>query len=171
LTDQPSLPPFSGDEPTCAKCGKVGAITQYLAYGTCHHEAEMIIGVELNERLHRACERCEYAWDEATVPCGIAPETLPEWEREYLEQQTPERQLQDARTTIDQARRVTTYWHDKAMQSDLGSRAKEDEDGAVAHACAMILDALRSASRGADTLAQIGLPVKPRTPDQGGLIT
>jgi predicted nucleic-acid-binding Zn-ribbon protein len=154
-----ALPPFSGDKPTCPKCGNVGADTVYLAYGHCVHGSGLALGVEPNERLHRECRRCEYAWDEALVGCVIDPETLPEWEREFLERQTPERQLQDARTTIDQARRVATYWLDKATQSDPGSRTMED--GAVAHVCAMILDALRSAARGADTLAQIGLPVAP----------
>jgi predicted nucleic-acid-binding Zn-ribbon protein len=68
MTGQPTaLPPFSGDDPTCPKCGNVGADTRFLAYGSCSHEAGLILGNESNERLHRECRRCEYAWDEATV--------------------------------------------------------------------------------------------------------
>lgn len=32
-----ALPPFSGDEPTCIKCGYAGARTEYRALGTCEH--------------------------------------------------------------------------------------------------------------------------------------
>jgi hypothetical protein len=63
------LPPFSGDDPKCAKCGNSGASTEYRAYGTCIHGSgpETSIGFEANERLHRECRRCDYAWDEATT--------------------------------------------------------------------------------------------------------
>jgi thymidine kinase len=64
------LPPFSGDEPTCTKCGHIGASTLYLAHGECIHDPgpEISIGYEANERLHRECRRCDYAWDEALNP-------------------------------------------------------------------------------------------------------
>lgn len=63
------LPPFSGDDPTCPKCGNEGADTEYRPYGDCVHEAEagLILGSHPNERLHRECSRCGYSWDEATV--------------------------------------------------------------------------------------------------------
>lgn len=62
------LPPFSGDDTTCAKCGHKGAFSRYRAYGQCLHDAtDDILGYELHERLHRQCTRCDYAWDEAVV--------------------------------------------------------------------------------------------------------
>ncbi|MFD6968351.1 hypothetical protein [Streptomyces sp. NPDC059949] len=64
-----ALPPFSGDEPTCAKCGYAGARTEYLPFGDCAHEpgARVTIGWTANERLHRECQRCGHQWDEAVV--------------------------------------------------------------------------------------------------------
>lgn len=65
VSDAP--PPFSGDDPTCVKCGHEGASTLYLAHGRCIHAPgpEIAIGFEPNERLHRECGRCGYQWDEA----------------------------------------------------------------------------------------------------------
>ena len=69
MTDE--LPPFSGDDPTCPKCGHVGAYTTYYARGRCIHGGGLgdeIVSAnqdDLNERLHRVCRRCDYAWDEA----------------------------------------------------------------------------------------------------------
>lgn len=65
-----TLPPFSGDEPTCAKCGYVGASTEYLPMGDCVHgprDRGVTLGRTANERLHRECQRCQYQWDEAVV--------------------------------------------------------------------------------------------------------
>lgn len=62
------LPPYSGDSPTCPKCGYDGATTKYRELGRCvHGELDVIYGVESNPRLHRECLRCDYEWDEATV--------------------------------------------------------------------------------------------------------
>lgn len=61
------LPPFSGDEPTCSKCGHEGASTEYRALGKCLHDSGEAIGANKNERLHRECSRCNHAWDEAIV--------------------------------------------------------------------------------------------------------
>lgn len=71
------LPPYSGEEPTCPKCLNVGARTQYLAHGRCvHGSGGGIVGVIPNERLHRKCWRCDYAWDEAVVaPAGEKAQT------------------------------------------------------------------------------------------------
>ena len=63
------LPPFSGDRPTCAKCGHVGARVEWS------HEWKKCIapkpdwcpGMEIGERLCRECGRCGYHWDEATA--------------------------------------------------------------------------------------------------------
>ncbi|MGW4422526.1 hypothetical protein [Streptosporangium sp. NPDC004631] len=65
----PDLPPFSGDEPTCPKCGNEGASTRYVAHGACVHDASgnLVMGFASNERLHRECFRCDYAWDEAVT--------------------------------------------------------------------------------------------------------
>lgn len=65
-----TLPPYSGDEPTCMKCGNVGASTEYLPLGDCVHspgDRGVTLGWTPNERLHRECQRCQYQWDEATV--------------------------------------------------------------------------------------------------------
>lgn len=60
------LPPFSGVIPRCVKCGNLGATTKYLAFGRCLHGSDRAFaGYEPNERLHRECGRCGYAWDEA----------------------------------------------------------------------------------------------------------
>lgn len=60
------LPPFSGDEPRCIKCGNLGATTKYLAHGRCLHGSDLVfVGYQPNERLHRECTRCSYSWDEA----------------------------------------------------------------------------------------------------------
>ena len=53
------LPPFSGDDATCPKCGQVGASTTYAI--------DQWMEVRLNERLRRECPRCRYRWNEAIV--------------------------------------------------------------------------------------------------------
>jgi ribosomal protein S27AE len=64
-----NLPPFSGDRPTCPKCGNVGARTEYVSPSLrCSHPGEVRSPYALTtERLHRECGRCDYAWDEATI--------------------------------------------------------------------------------------------------------
>lgn len=62
------LPPYSGEDTTCAKCGNKGAFTEYRGHGICLHDTTGgVIGLDQNERLHRQCARCDYAWDEAIV--------------------------------------------------------------------------------------------------------
>lgn len=69
MTQPDTLPPFSGDEPACVKCGHKGASTYYRAAsprGMRHdwngrHE---MCG-PLPERLERQCLRCGFQWDEA----------------------------------------------------------------------------------------------------------
>ena len=71
-----SYPPYSGDEPTCVKCGREGdTFTQYREHGQCIHGPglEDAVGYERNERLHRECARCGYEWDEAIVPLKTEP--------------------------------------------------------------------------------------------------
>lgn len=58
-----NLPPFSGDDPTCVKCGNVGALTEFS-------EQNQTTGLG-GERLVRTCTRCRYSWDEATVDQGV----------------------------------------------------------------------------------------------------
>lgn len=76
MTDQ-TLPPYSGEDVTCPKCGHEGAHTTYLEYGVCKHEAgpgqTVVLGYEPNERLHRECDNCSYAWDEAIIGAGERP--------------------------------------------------------------------------------------------------
>jgi len=62
-----NVPTFSGDEPTCPKCGHVGASTEYRGFGDCVHEGNVVLGFGENERLHRECRRCGYTWDEAVL--------------------------------------------------------------------------------------------------------
>lgn len=63
------LPTYTGEDATCAKCGNVGATTQFRAQGQCIHfpGRETTMGYQPNERLHRQCNRCEHQWDEATL--------------------------------------------------------------------------------------------------------
>ena len=55
------LPPFSGDDTRCPKCGNGGASTTWIAPGFVSPE-----GVP-GECLKRECRRCDYLWAEATV--------------------------------------------------------------------------------------------------------
>lgn len=62
-----TLPPFSGDKPTCVKCGHAGALTRYRA------RQAIVLGpgdfdrLTDAEHLERKCRRCDYRWVEATV--------------------------------------------------------------------------------------------------------
>lgn len=57
-----ALPPFSGDDPRCIKCGNEGAFTEWK-------DAEKLGSAVLREeRLQRRCSRCDFGWDEALVP-------------------------------------------------------------------------------------------------------
>ncbi|MGH3586984.1 MAG: hypothetical protein ACRDQ0_11735 [Pseudonocardia sp.] len=69
MTDE-QLPPYTGDDIRCAKCGNTDASTEYRAKGRCHHDGGPIayIGLSPNERLHRECACCGHQWDEAIVP-------------------------------------------------------------------------------------------------------
>lgn len=68
-TPTTTYPPFSGDDPTCTACGFVGARTTYRGTGECIHPGtEVIHSFDANPRLCRECRRCDYRWDEATVP-------------------------------------------------------------------------------------------------------
>lgn len=58
------LPPFSGDEATCVKCGQEGAATFYRAKGE-PRPRTLAFGGGPPERLERQCLRCDYVWDEA----------------------------------------------------------------------------------------------------------
>ena len=61
-----TYPPFSGDDPVCVKCRKIGASTTYKGHGECVHGGlDEVVGFKPNERLHRECLRCGYSWDEA----------------------------------------------------------------------------------------------------------
>lgn len=61
-----TLPAYTGPKTPCPKCGNDEASTDYRETGTCiHNPRDEWIGMEPNERLHRACQRCGYAWDEA----------------------------------------------------------------------------------------------------------
>lgn len=62
------LPPFTGEGAVCRMCGYIGADTEFRSTGTCLHETDTTVGsYDSNPRLHRACLRCGYAWDEAPL--------------------------------------------------------------------------------------------------------
>jgi hypothetical protein len=65
VSETEDYPDYSGEEPTCPKCFYAGASTTYMAYGRCYHSSGVTIGLMPNERLHRACSNCGYAWDES----------------------------------------------------------------------------------------------------------
>lgn len=75
------LPPYSGDDTVCAKCGFVGASTRYRGAGERGAlESKPRRLSTTGERLERECVRCGYAWDEAVAPlhtvggtCGREP--------------------------------------------------------------------------------------------------
>jgi RNA polymerase subunit RPABC4/transcription elongation factor Spt4 len=55
------LPPFSGDDTTCPKCGNEGASTQWIPRGFVSANGAP------GECLERVCGRCAFVWAEATV--------------------------------------------------------------------------------------------------------
>lgn len=63
MTD--TLPPYTGPGVVCLKCGGEGADTEFRAHGVCVHPSDEVIGLNPNERLHRTCWNCGFAWDEA----------------------------------------------------------------------------------------------------------
>lgn len=67
-----NFPPFSGDDPRCPKCGNLGAYTTWRSHGS-YLGGGLIQGYDPNERLCRACSRCDYHWDEAVVPAAGEP--------------------------------------------------------------------------------------------------
>ena len=75
------LPPFSGDRPTCAKCGGHEARTTWMA------EARLCAcrtPTGTGERMCRDCPRCGYHWDEAVA---VRADAVPEGEWVPLGQQ------------------------------------------------------------------------------------
>ncbi|GAA4229449.1 ribosomal protein S27AE [Streptosporangium album] len=64
------MPPYSGLEPTCPKCGWIGASLQYreargpiaLPWNTAY-----VVDVARPERLARHCQSCGFHWDEAPL--------------------------------------------------------------------------------------------------------
>lgn len=69
VKQEEELPPYSGLDPKCVKCGYDGATPQYMAYGECVHGGMMleVLGFSPNERIHRECVNCSYMWDEAVI--------------------------------------------------------------------------------------------------------
>jgi hypothetical protein len=68
MTRQPTaLPPFSGDDPTCIKCGNVGAHTKHCPSAGSVAEAWDTDRLLTAEHLERECSRCAYRWAEATI--------------------------------------------------------------------------------------------------------
>ncbi|WP_228976706.1 hypothetical protein [Streptomyces sp. DH12] len=77
------LPPYSGDDATCAMCSNTAAFTEY------RQAVHRIVVEEYNgqteqrgplpARLERRCERCDYRWDEALNPApGVRVATIEE---------------------------------------------------------------------------------------------
>ena len=64
-----TLPPYSGDNPTCLKCSHQGAITRHRAAGEHGSGDPATFGPSpKGERLERECQRCDYVWDETLNP-------------------------------------------------------------------------------------------------------
>ena len=77
MTETPDpLPPFSGDNPTCPKCGHKGAVTRHRKAGEPRTGEVVLIAraARYPERLERNCWRCDFTWDEALVEAD-APAT------------------------------------------------------------------------------------------------
>ncbi|MEW1836912.1 hypothetical protein AB0392_02995 [Nonomuraea angiospora] len=81
--DAAVLPPFSGLEPTCVKCGWIGATLQFrpargpLVLPWNHNR---VVDVARPERLARHCTSCGFHWDEAPLDAPSSPETAPQAE-------------------------------------------------------------------------------------------
>lgn len=61
------LPPFSGDNPTCPKCGHTEAVTRHRKAGEPRTGEAVLLAraARYPERLERECWRCDFVWDEA----------------------------------------------------------------------------------------------------------
>ena len=62
-----SLAPFSGDRPTCGKCGHDSAIVRFTPSGEPCGSMSRLNSVDTAERLCRSCDRCGFHWDEAAA--------------------------------------------------------------------------------------------------------
>ncbi|MFI0827219.1 hypothetical protein ACH4Q7_22500 [Streptomyces roseolus] len=70
------LPPYTGDDATCAKCAFPEARTRYRKAGSYRDDEMTLFGPSPRpERLERECLRCDYVWDEALNPPD-APEPI-----------------------------------------------------------------------------------------------
>ena len=60
------LPPYSGERGTCEKCGSSGAGTAYYdpRRSCTHYNGPGALVRWGQERMHRSCRTCGYAWDE-----------------------------------------------------------------------------------------------------------
>ncbi|MFF4388541.1 hypothetical protein ACFY0G_17440 [Streptomyces sp. NPDC001552] len=84
--EPPLLPPYSGSESACAKCNYPEAFTRYRpALRPGLRIPEEFNGTSrrgpLRERLERACERCDFQWDEDLVSApapALRPATVGE---------------------------------------------------------------------------------------------
>jgi hypothetical protein len=71
MTEAEPLPPYSGDETDCPKCGYIQADTRYRAprpKSLWEWNDQTIPRGPLPERLQRTCSRCDFTWDEALAP-------------------------------------------------------------------------------------------------------
>lgn len=83
------LPPFSGDRPTCTKCGHDAASVRHtpdftMAFPRSRGVCSGVGVTGIGERLCRECLRCSWHWDEATA---VHADAVPEDERVPLGQQ------------------------------------------------------------------------------------
>ncbi|MFJ3812246.1 hypothetical protein ACIPWE_38525 [Streptomyces sp. NPDC090073] len=71
MSDSGTLPPYSGEDTACPKCGYDQARTTYRAprpRSLWEWNDQTTTRGPLPERLQRNCSRCDYAWDEALDP-------------------------------------------------------------------------------------------------------
>ena len=60
MSERPELPRYSGTDPTCVKCGYIGATTVY-------NDAGAFDPARFHNTLSRTCKCCGYAWVEAPL--------------------------------------------------------------------------------------------------------
>jgi rubredoxin len=124
MTEPPAaaatLPPYSGLEPVCPKCGWVGATLQYRpARGplVLPWNPDVLVDVARPERLARHCTSCGYHWDEAPWT-RLPPARTP----------TPTRARPTKRAAPDGRPRTAGVWGDGKTVAADGSQIDTWED-------------------------------------------
>ncbi|QBZ73531.1 DNA binding protein [Streptomyces phage Mischief19] len=62
------LPPYSGDQAQCIKCGEFGAMTEWQQVLPPVLKGGQVVKPQRDEALKRTCHNCGYSWREACLP-------------------------------------------------------------------------------------------------------